>query len=199
MKIIGITGGVGAGKTQVLSYIEQHYNCRVIRADEVAHSLYEIGQECYDDIIGIFGDGITDGNKRIDKYKMAKLIFDNSDLLGRVNQVVHPAVKKYVTVQIEKEKADGNYDFLFIEAALLIEENYDEYLDEIWYIYASEEVRRKRLKESRNYSDEKISEIMDKQLSDVEFRKHSKQVITNDGDLEETYREIDKIMGDRRI
>jgi dephospho-CoA kinase len=81
----------------------------------------------------------------------------------------------------------------------LIEEHYDEITDEIWYIYASEEVRRLRLAHNRNYSDEKISSIMAGQLDDEEFRKHSQVVITNNGDLQETYREIDKIMGERHL
>jgi dephospho-CoA kinase len=97
------------------------------------------------------------------------------------------------------EKERGLLDFLFIEAALLIEEHYDEITDEIWYIYASEDVRRKRLMENRSYSDEKIDSIMAGQLSEQDFRKHSQAVISNNGNLEETYNEINKLMGERQV
>jgi dephospho-CoA kinase len=199
MKIIGITGGVGAGKTQVLSYIETHYNCRVIRADEVAHLLYEPNKACYNKLVSLLGDNIIGSNGKIDKQKMASIIFNNNRLLDKVNGIVHPAVKDYIIEQLELEKKQGKYDFIFIEAALLIEEQYDKIVDEIWYIYASEKVRRTRLLINRNYSEDKISSIMAGQLSEYEFRKHSQAVISNNGNLEETYSEIDRIMGDRQV
>jgi dephospho-CoA kinase len=199
MRVIGITGGVGAGKTQVLSYMEKHYNCRVIRADEVAHLLYEPNEACYVELVKLFGQAIIGSDNRIDKPKLASLIFNDNELLDKVNKIVHPAVKEYILSQIELERKCLKYDFVFIEAALLIEEHYDKITDEIWYIYASEEVRRARLSLNRNYSEEKISSIMAGQLSEAEFRKHSQAVITNNGDLEETYSEIDRIMGERQL
>jgi dephospho-CoA kinase len=116
-----------------------------------------------------------------------------------VNNIVHPAVKEYIMEQIELERGCGRLDFLFIEAALLIEEHYDEITDEIWYIYASKEVRRKRLMENRGYSDEKIINIMAGQLSEEEFKNHSQAVISNNSNLEETYSEINKLMGERLV
>ena len=104
MKIIGITGGVGAGKTQVLSYIDQHYRCRIIRADEAAHLLYEPGQECYDRLVGLLGDTILRLDGSIDKPKMAAAIFGDRALLEGVNKIVHPAVKQYILEQIAYEK-----------------------------------------------------------------------------------------------
>jgi dephospho-CoA kinase len=196
MKIIGITGGVGAGKTQVLSYIEEHYNCRVIRADEVAHLLYEPGEDCYNKLVALLGEDIIGSDKKINKPKMASLIFNDSELLDKVNKIVHPAVREYITAQVELERKRQKFDYVFVEAALLIEEHYDEVTDEIWYIYASEEVRRARLSLNRDYSDEKIASIMAGQLSEDEFRKNSQAVISNNGNLEETYTEIRKIMGD---
>ena len=83
-----------------------------------------------------------------------------------------------------------------MEAALLIEERYDEILDELWYIYAEEEVRRKRLRQSRGYSEEKIRNIMKQQLPDEVCRKHCKVMIENNDHPEETYRQIDKKLGE---
>lgn len=196
MKIIGITGGVGAGKTKVLSYIEAHYKCRVIRADEAAHLLYEPGQECYQKLVGFLGPGILDIDQTIDKAKMAGIIFGDKHLLEGVNEIVHPEVKKYILEQIAVEKEKGEADYFFIEAALLIEERYDEIADELWYIHSDAAIRRQRLAEGRHYSAQKIDDIMGGQLSEAEFRKHCKVVITNNGDLEETYKQIKSIMGD---
>ena len=196
MKIIGITGGVGAGKTQVLSYIDQHYRCRIIRADEAAHLLYEPGQECYDRLVGLLGDTILRLDGSIDKPKMAAAMFGDRALLEGVNKIVHPAVKQYILEQIAYEKEKNEVDYFFIEAALLIEEHYDQIVDELWYIHSDAAVREKRLAENRNYSAQKTADIMKGQLSEEEFRKHCKVVIVNNGDLEETYQQVRNIMGD---
>ncbi len=195
MKIIGITGGVGAGKTKVLSYIEARFSCRVIRADEAVHKLYEPGQACYQKIVALLGQEILNTDNTIDKVKMATAIFGDNALLAGINGIVHPEVKKYILEQIACERKKGVVEYFFIEAALLIEEHYDQIVDEMWYIHSDVAVREKRLAQNRQYSAQKITEIMKGQLCEEEFRKHCQVVITNNGDLEETYRQINKIMG----
>lgn len=197
MMTIGITGGVGAGKSQILSYIEEHYNSKVIRADEVAHLLEEPGHECYDRIVALLGSDVLREDGSIDKKIMAAVIFNDKEKLAVINAIIHPEVKKYIIEQIQKEKKAEIIDFLFIEAALLIEEHYDEIVDEMWYIHTDIEIRSKRLAQSRQYSAERIANIMRGQLSEEEFRKHCSVVIINNGDLEETYKQINYIMGER--
>lgn len=198
MMTIGITGGVGAGKSQILSYIEEHYNCKVIRADEAAHLLEEPGHVCYDRIIDFLGMGILQNDGFIDKGKMAAVIFSDEEKLMGINAILHPEVKKYILEQIERERKKGDIDFFFVEAALLIEEHYDVILDEMWYIHTDIGIRSRRLAESRQYSAEKIADIMGKQLSEEEFRKHCSVVIVNNGDLEAAYKQIDEVMGERK-
>ena len=166
MKIIGITGGVGAGKTQVLSYIEAHYRCRIIRADEAAHQLYEPGQACYQKLVALLGQEVLNADGTIHKAEMAKRIFHDEALLERVNSIVHP------------------------------EEQYDQIVDEMWYVHSDAAVRRQRLAQSRQYSEQKTADIMRGQLSEAAFRAHCQVVITNNGDLEETYKQVRDIMGD---
>ena len=196
MKVIGITGGVGAGKTAILSYIREQYNCRIILADEAAHRVKEPGQVCYDRLVALLSDEILNEDGTIHKQKMSNIIFDSPGLLKEVNAIIHPAVKEFILTAIEEERKKLRHDFLFIEAALLIEDSYLEIVDEMWYIYAREEVRRRRLRESRGYSDEKINAIMTKQLSEEEFRKHCKVVIDNSDSLKKAYEQIDRKLGD---
>lgn len=191
MKVIGITGGVGAGKSEVLSYIRDNYKAKILLADEVAHLLEEPGHECYEDLVKLLGKEILQEDSYIDKKKMADRIFSDKGILEKVNKIVHPAVKKYILEAIEEERKEGKKDFFFIEAALLIEEHYDLIVDEMWYIFATKEVRANRLRQSRNYSDEKIQAIFRGQLSESEFKSHCKVIINNNGDLNETYRDID--------
>lgn len=192
MRLIGITGGVGAGKTEILSFIRQHYRCKIYLADVVAKDLQLPGQSCYEEIVGLLGKEILQPDGSIDKGKMAARIFLEKDILEKVNAIVHPAVRRYLEDAVSKAAQDGETELFFIEAALLIENGYNDFVDEMWFIYASDEVRRARLKKSRGYTDEKISQIMASQLTEEVFRKNSDFVIDNSNTLEEAYSQIKK-------
>lgn len=198
MKVIGITGGVGSGKTSVLKILEREKGCRIIVADEAAKMLQEPGRACYNEMISAFGRGILDDGGRIDRAGLAGLIFEDAAAREKVNSIIHPAVEKYITDVINEERKKDDMQFLFIEAALLIECGYDRICDELWYVYASEETRRKRLKESRGYSDEKISSIMASQLSEDDFRMHCTELIDNDTDEEAAAKEIRLLLNRKR-
>lgn len=196
MKVVGITGGVGAGKSQILAYLKEHTRCRIIMADQVAHELEEPGGRCYKPIVSRLGVSILKEDGRIDRIKMAERIFTDGNLLGQINEIVHPAVKEYITEAIAEERAGDRIDYLFIEAALLIENGYKAIVDELWYIHTDMQVRKERLKASRGYSDEKIDNIMKGQLSEEEFRGQCSVVIDNSGTLDSVYRQIDKKLGE---
>lgn len=191
MKIIGVTGGVGAGKSAILSYLEETYGAKVVLADQVSNLLKEPGQSCYQPIIDLLGRDILQADGTIDRKKMGNRIFTNEMLLARINEIIHPAVKTYILSEIESERKKGQQLFV-VEAALLLEAHYEELCDEVWYIYTDKSVRRQRLKESRGYSDEYISHIMAKQLSEAVFRQKSDFVIDNSGTLEGTKKQIDQ-------
>ena len=197
MQIIGITGGIGAGKSQVLQYIQKHYKCRVILADDVGNEVKLPGKICYNQLVDLLGNDILDKEGFIQKEKMAARIFSNKELLLQVNAIIHPAVMDYILTEIQKEKEAGIQDFFFVEAALLIECGYASHVDEMWYVYASDEIRRERLRANRHYSDEKITSIMKGQLQEEEFRKHCQVVIDNSDDFSKTEKQIDKILGDK--
>ena len=197
MKVIGITGGVGAGKSEILAYLREHVNCRIIIADRVAHELERQGEVCYEQIVALLGREIVAEDGEIDKSKMAARIFADRELLAQINEIVHPAVKKHIVGEIEKERKAGRLEYLFIEAALLIEDGYNEIVDEMWYIRTDEKIRRDRLKASRGYSDEKIDSIMREQLSEEEFYRHCSTVIDNSKTLEGAYGQIEKKLGER--
>ena len=196
MKVIGITGGVGSGKTQILTYLQEHTNCRIIVADKVAHELEEQGEACYEQIVTLLGRGILTEYGRINKSEMASRIFGDRNLLIRINQIVHPAVKEYISKAIAEERGKGQIDYLFIEAALLIEGGYSGIVDEMWYIHTDEPVRRERLKLSRGYSDEKIDDIIKEQLTEEEFYRHCSVVIDNSKALQNAFQQIDEKLGE---
>ena len=190
MRLIGITGGVGAGKSAILEYIKDHYLCRIYLADEVAHVVKEPGQPCYKALVELLGQEILGKDGQIHKGRMAEKIFRDENLLEQVNAIVHPAVQEFLLEKIREAGQEGRTELFFIEAALLIECGYGDIVDEMWYIYAEEGMRRQRLWESRGYSPEKIEQIMGSQLTEEAFRAGSDFVIDNSGAPEESFRQI---------
>ena len=189
MKVIGVTGGVGAGKSEILNFIADNWNATVVEADEVGYLVMKPGKSCFAPIVELFGPGILQEDRTLDRTKIAEMVFEDKELLDKLNAIVHPAVKKYIRKAIEREK-ENETDFFIVEAALLIEDKYDEICDELWYIYADEETRTERLMKNRGYSEEKVKSIFANQLSEDEFSDHCDFEIDNSGDFEDTKEQI---------
>ena len=198
--ILGITGGVGAGKSTVLAYLAQNYGAKVLELDRVAEELQQPGGACYEDMLRLLRpyaaaagreEDILLEDGKFDRKAVAALVFGDKKLLEQLNGIIHPAVREYVTDCV---RSASPQELTVIESALLLdEERYDEMCDEIWYIYAPEEVRRERLRKSRGYSDDKITNIMNSQKSDAFFREHCEFIVdTSSNDVEIMYRQIDK-------
>ena len=200
MYVFGITGGVGAGKSTVLKLITENFNAEVIQADEVGRILMEPGQAGYKKIVEVFGDSVlTEDNTEmppINREKLASIVFSNNNKRIVLNGIIHPLVKKFITEEIGRIRCEEQRDFVFVEAALLIEDHYDIICDELWYIYADETTRRKRLMESRGYSDEKIQGIFKSQLTEAEFREHCSRVIDNSGSESNTLKQLKEIVAE---
>lgn len=191
MIVVGITGGIGSGKSTILRRMKEAYGAYTIQADKVGHHLMKPGNPCYQPIIQLLGREILDETGSIDRKKVGGIVFSNPVLLNKLNKIIHPAVKDFILDKLEKKRQEGCRLFV-VEAALLLEDHYDEICDDLWYIYVDCEIRGRRLKEERGYSSEKIRDIMSNQLTDAIFRERCNYVIVNNGDFEETYKQIDK-------
>ena len=201
MQVIGITGGVGAGKSAILEYLEQNYRVKNLVADKIARMLMEPGSECYQKLLKFLPVEVYNDDESINRAALSAAIFSSDELRIRVNEVMHPAVKEYILGQIAEQERMGILDYVIIEAALLIEEHYDSICDELWYVQTSEEVRKKRLMRSRGYSEEQVENMFRSQLSDKEYRKHCQVVIENNGTREETFYQVAQAIknkGERR-
>lgn len=202
MFIIGVTGGVGAGKSAVLDFLNTVPGSCVMLTDEIAHDLMEPGTHCYQKLQQAFeGTDIYMEDGSFDRKKLAAFIFGDIGKLKTMNGIVHPAVKEYVREACRKAKCGemGDLQLLVIESALLIEERYQEFCDEFWYIYTSAENRRARLKATRGYSDEKVDSIFAKQLSEEQYRAECAVSIDNNGTIGDTQTQIRELLLARGI
>ena len=189
MKIIGVTGGVGAGKSEVLQYIAKHYNARVFYADNIALELQKRGRVCYQPLVTLLGKETLDDSLEFDRKAVANKIFQHKDLLEKVNAIVHPAVKTYLLEQFQLARQE-DVELVVVEAALLLECGYKNVVDEMWVVYTEKEIREKRLAENRGYTAEHIRNIMKHQLSQEAFLQGADVVIHNNEDFECTICQI---------
>ena len=152
MKIIGITGGIGSGKTAVLDIMQRDYGAFIMEADALAHRLMEPGQISYNDIVEHFGRDILDEDSRIDRAKLSAVVFSDQKQLDILNSITHPNVKKAILESMEEQKKSGCRLYV-LEAALLIQDGYLDICDEMWYVYADVSKRIERLPDhqSRNH------------------------------------------------
>ena len=191
MKIIGITGGVGAGKSTVLDHLEKQYNACVLQADKIGHLVMEPGGICYGQVIALFGKQIIKNDKTIDRKMVSDVVFAHEEMRQKLDDIIHPAVKSYILDKIEEQKKAG-CTLMIVEAALLLEDHYDAFCDKVWYIHTDQEIRIERLMSSRGYTIEKAENIIARQATEGFFREHADYIIQNNGDLDETWRQIEE-------
>ncbi len=191
MKIIGITGGVGAGKSTVLDYLREQFHAYVIQADQVGHQVMEPGEICYSQVIALFGEHILKKDKTIDRKAVSDVVFGNEEKLKKLNGIIHPAVRQSVLeeIQLQKEKKTA---IVVVEAALLLEEHYEKFCDKVWYVHTDREIRISRLMENRGYSREKSESIISSQAPDEYFAKHADYIIWNNGDIKDTWLQVEE-------
>ncbi len=194
-RIIGVTGGVGAGKSSVLKILEDEFHACVIIADEVGRELMEPGHGCYDQVVEAFGEEMLLPDRRLDREKLGDLVFQDKEKLAVLNGIVHPAVKE----EIRRQASRSGSSLVVIEAALLVEEGYREICDELWYVYVPAQERIKRLYENRGYSEVKSYAIISNQLSDTQFRQSCDFLLDNSRSIEETRRQIEKRLSESGI
>lgn len=189
MKIIGITGGVGSGKSRVLYALENTYGAYVIEADKLAHELMEPDKIIYKRIVGAFGKEILSEDGRIDRNKLGEIVFHDNEKRNMLNGISHPLVKEEIKNRISSKEKEGT-GLLVIEAALLIQDGYKDICDEIWYIHVGRKERMKRLMKQRGYSEAKCNSIFDSQEPDEYYMANSDRMIENDGDFNKTEERI---------
>lgn len=194
LKVLGMTGGVGSGKSTVCQVMKSSFNAAIIYTDEVAKDLMKKGGVSYSLIVDHYGSKILDPQGEINREALAKIVFANEKDRLLVNSFSHPYVKEAVLKSIKELKEEGKVSYIVVETALPYEACLTEFCDEIIYVTASDEVRRTRLKLSRGYSDEKITHMLKSQLSEDAFLKICTKVLDNSKDIADIKEQLKTIL-----
>jgi dephospho-CoA kinase len=180
MKVIGLTGGIGAGKSTVAMLCKENFKVAVIETDQVAKDQMMPGGCSYEGVVQEFGRSILKEDGEIDRAALAKIVFADPDHVKKINAITHPNVKTYTLQEIKRLSETNGYEAVLVETALLFEAKFDEFCDETWCVYASLETRKRRLYETRGYSMEKIDAILSNQDKDQFAITHCTHVIENE-------------------
>jgi dephospho-CoA kinase len=182
--VIGLTGGIGAGKSTVRQMLEE-LGAAVIDADKVGHQIYLPDLPAWQEIVTTFGPGVLDADRTINRQALGKLVFADPEALRTLNRIVHPKMYKRIAELIAELRAHGGMKAIAVEAAVLIEANWVPLVDQVWVVVASEAVVVDRLATQRSLSPDQVHTRIASQLSNDERLKHAQVVIRNDGSMQQ--------------
>ena len=185
---IGLTGGIGSGKSTVASLFVMR-GVPVIDTDEIARSLTEPGQEAYEQIIQAFGDTILDQHHRIDRNRLRERVFDNADERRRLEAVLHPRIR--ATVKEKLSTLDAPYGIVIVP--LLIESGFTDLVDRVLVVDTMENVQVKRTASRSGLSEAEIRKIMSAQATRAQRLQQANDVIENNGDRKQLEAEVERM------
>jgi dephospho-CoA kinase len=188
---LGLTGGIATGKTAVAAMLRE-LRFDVLDADSLSHKLIQPGEPAYDEILRDFGASILDTDKRINRTKLAAIVFADPAKLARLNAILHPRVETLIHQQFADWSRNGARDAAFVEAALLIEAGYHKNLDGLVVTWCRPEQQLERLR-ARGFTDEDIRRRIAAQLPAAEKLSFATEKIDCSGSLEDTRKQVEAL------
>ena len=188
-KVIGITGGIGSGKSTVSRILAEKLNAPILDADKIAKQAVT-SPEIILKIKKFFGEAIFDNPELINREKLSNIVFSNEDKLLELNKIIHP----YVMEEIEKKvnELKGNNEYILLDVPLP-NESFINISDKIIVVVANEETRIKRVMSRSNLSEESVKKRMEKQMPTENYIKLADFIIKNNGNMEELTQKINEI------
>jgi len=183
MKVIGLTGGIGSGKSTVSQFLAE-LGAVIIDADRVGHEAFKLDTKLWREVVAAFGTEILTSSGDIDRKKLGEIVFGNAELLSQLNQIMHPRMYVLVKAQLEEYRRRG-VEVVVLEAPLLIEAGWASLVDEVWVTVATESTVLRRLQEKVGLSEQEALARIRSQLSSEERVKQASVVINTDCNLDE--------------
>jgi dephospho-CoA kinase len=191
---VGLTGGIGCGKSTVAAMLRE-LGCAVIEADPLAHELSEPGQPAYGEIVSEFGEEILLPGGRIDRAKLAGIVFADPAKLARLNRILHPRIVEETERRAARLRrgASSSPPIIVVEAALLVEGGYHQRFDRLVVVWCRPEQQRERLL-ARGMAPDEIERRLAAQMPLEEKRRLADDVIDGSGTLADTRREVERLV-----
>lgn len=188
---LGLTGGIASGKTAVAAMLRE-LGFAVLDADSLGHTLIEPGQPAYDEVVREFGSAILGSDKRVDRAKLAAVVFADHAKLDRLNAILHPRIEAAAHRQFDEWARDATREAAFVEAALLVEAGLHKKLDGLLVTWCRPEQQLERLR-ARGLSEADARRRIAAQMPVDEKLRYATQKIDCSGTLEETRRQVEAL------
>lgn len=182
MKVIGLTGGTGSGKSVVSKSLAEA-GAVIVDADQIAHEIILKGEPAYQEIIAYYGTGILDEDGNIIRKKLGEIVFNDEEKLAFLNQCTHKYICAEVDRQIAAAKEAGTAIAIILDAPLLLEAGLEQVCDWVWVVYADPEVRAQRVMARDGVTYELAKARIANQKSWEEYKQAADTVIDNSKDL----------------
>jgi dephospho-CoA kinase len=189
VKVIGLTGGIGSGKSTVASVLEE-FGAAVIHADAVGHEIYAPMSEGWRRVTEAFGPTVVRADQSIDRKRLGAIVFADPAGLQRLNAILHPLMFAEIRRRIDAYRAAGRREPVVLEAAVLIEAKWLPLVDEVWLVMASKQAVTERLTASRALSPSEVEARIKSQVDDLERRRFAHVVFENSGSVDELRRQV---------
>lgn len=183
MLVIGLTGGIGTGKTQVSKVLEE-LGAAIINADLLGHEVYQPHTEAWEEVVKAFGEGVLTASGEVDRKKLGAIVFSDTDALGRLNAITHPRIYEKIHGRLERLREKGR-EVVVVEAALLLEAGWTSLVDEVWVTASPESQVVQRLQSRHNLNEEAIRARIRSQMPQAERLQRADVVVDNGGGLAE--------------
>ena len=193
MKVIGLTGGIGTGKSTVSAYLKQK-NIPVVDADQIAREITAPGSPVLDDIRALLGDEVFFEDGTMDRQKVASVIFSNQEILSAYEALTTAEAVRRCISELEECRKTGTYDMAVLDAPLLFECGLESQTDEDWVVDADLETRISRVMARDGISRQAIMDRIHRQMSSEKKREMADYVIDNSGSLDELHVQIDQLL-----
>ncbi|HZJ57098.1 MAG TPA: dephospho-CoA kinase [Clostridia bacterium] len=191
MRIIGLTGGIAAGKSRV-SKILSKLGAKVIDADIIAREIVAKESPAWKKIRDEFGLGYFQADGELNRRKLGELVFSHRHALQRLNHIVHPAIRNNIIDRLDELKIQNYTGIVVIDAALLLEVGWDDIADEVWVVDAPLEMRITRLMDRDGLSRDGALKRMDSQMSQEDKNAKADRIILNDSDMDNLRSQVDR-------
>ena len=191
MLVIGLTGGIGTGKSEVTRLLGS-LGAVVINADQVGHEAYKPDSESWKDVIKAFGEDILRPNREIDRQKLGAIVFGDPDQLAKLNRIMHPRMARIVSEKLESLRDQGT-EVVVVEAALLFEAGWDSLVDEVWATDSPVETVIKRLQARSGMSAEEALKRIESQMDRSERLSRAQVIVDNGGDVADLETTVDRL------
>ena len=193
MRKIGLTGGIASGKSTVAAMLRE-LGFDVIFADEISRRLLEPGQAAYEETVREFGREVVSADGKLDRKKIAAIVFADRARLDRLNGIIHPRVEAQIFKQFGEWEREGKSSVVFVEAALLVEAGYMKNLDGLVVTWCRPEQQMERLI-ARGMSEDEAKARIGAQMPVEEKLKLATYRIDCSGTMEETRRQVEEVAG----